>query len=372
MFQLKKAENRIVALAPHNFSTLGFSERQHLQEWLANCPEALGEELLIIQKEFDGFNETRERLDLLAIDQGGGLVIIENKLDDSGRDVVWQALKYASYCFSLSKADIINIFQSYLDKTSPNSNATEILCDFLQKPDIEEVSLNKGTKQRIMLVAANFRKEVTSTVLWLLNYQIDIQCFKVTPYASGDQLFLNIDQIIPMPEAKEMMIGFSIKEAEEKSVEASLKERHIVRLKFWEQALDAFKLSPLSLFNNISPTKDSWLNARTGIGNVSYTLILNKDEARVEVYMSRSTAEENKFIFDWLYQRREAIENEFGSPLVWERLDARKACRIKFSKDFDTHDEKYWPEITKWMVDHMILLEKAFKKPLAEINEQLH
>ena len=56
-------------------------------------PDALGEELLIIQKEFDGFADTRERLDLLALDKNGQLVIIENKLDDTGRDVVWQAVQ---------------------------------------------------------------------------------------------------------------------------------------------------------------------------------------------------------------------------------------------------------------------------------------
>jgi len=38
---------------------------------------------LIIQKEFDGFNDTRERLDLLALDKEGNIVIIENKLDDT-------------------------------------------------------------------------------------------------------------------------------------------------------------------------------------------------------------------------------------------------------------------------------------------------
>ena len=73
---------------------------------MAHEPSALGEELLIIQKEFDGFDDTRERLDLLALDKDGNLVIIENKLDDSGRDVVWQALKYASYCASLTKAPL--------------------------------------------------------------------------------------------------------------------------------------------------------------------------------------------------------------------------------------------------------------------------
>ena len=72
-------------------------------------PDALGEELLIIQKEFAGFDDTRERLDLLALDKRGQLVIIENKLDDSGRDVVWQAVKYAAYCSNLTKTQIIDI-----------------------------------------------------------------------------------------------------------------------------------------------------------------------------------------------------------------------------------------------------------------------
>ena len=63
-----------------------------MQEWIAKCPECLGEELLIIQKAFDGFDETKERLNLLALDKQGGLVVIENKLDDSGKDVVWLAL----------------------------------------------------------------------------------------------------------------------------------------------------------------------------------------------------------------------------------------------------------------------------------------
>jgi hypothetical protein len=58
---------------------------------------AFGEELLVIQKEFSGFSDTHERLDILALDKQGSLVLIENKLDDTGRDVTWQALKYASY-----------------------------------------------------------------------------------------------------------------------------------------------------------------------------------------------------------------------------------------------------------------------------------
>lgn len=112
MYQIDITKNRIVRLQEKKFIDLKFSERGHLQEWLANEPMALGEELLIIQKEFDGFDDTKERLDLLALDKDGNLVIIENKLDDSGRDVVWQALKYASYCSTLKKEQIVEIFRS--------------------------------------------------------------------------------------------------------------------------------------------------------------------------------------------------------------------------------------------------------------------
>ena len=96
MYRIDRAGNSIQPLKRVSFRELGFRERAHLQEWIAHEPMVLGEELLIIQKEFAGFSDTSERLDLLALDKQGSLVIIENKLDDTGRDVTWQALKYAS------------------------------------------------------------------------------------------------------------------------------------------------------------------------------------------------------------------------------------------------------------------------------------
>lgn len=87
MYIINKEKNRITNIDKASFTELGFKERANLQEWIAHNPTCLGEELLIIQKEFNGFDETNERLDLLALDKQGNLVIIENKLDDTGRDV---------------------------------------------------------------------------------------------------------------------------------------------------------------------------------------------------------------------------------------------------------------------------------------------
>jgi hypothetical protein len=71
MFTVDSQANRIRPVKNKTFSDLGFTERKHLQEWLAHHPSALGEELPIIQKEFDGFDDTKERLDLLALNITG-------------------------------------------------------------------------------------------------------------------------------------------------------------------------------------------------------------------------------------------------------------------------------------------------------------
>lgn len=381
MFTVNHQTNRISPVRTKKFSELGFTERKHLQEWLAHEPSALGEELLIIQKEFDGFDDTRERLDLLALDKDGNLVIIENKLDDSGRDVVWQALKYASYCASLTKAQIVEIYQQYLDRYEPVTGEVDLLnapasasariCEFLDAPDLDELKLNLGNSQRIMLVAANFRKEVTSTALWLLGQGISIACFKITPYSLGEQLLINIDQIIPTPEAKELMIGINAKEAEEKTTEVVLKNRHTVRREYWERALEAFQKSVCQLYNNISPSKDHWLSVGSGLSGCPYNLIFLQKELRVELWISRGVTEENKYLFDLLSQSKQDIEHTFGAELEWMRLDEKKSCRIQFSTKADGFNKETWPQAVAWHLEQMTKLEKALKGPLQKAAEAM-
>ena len=96
MFRINPENRQSQAITEVEFSNLGIQERRDLQEWIAANPDILGEDLLIIGKEFSGFDRTSERLDLLAVDWDGKLVIIELKRDDTGADAHWQAIKYAS------------------------------------------------------------------------------------------------------------------------------------------------------------------------------------------------------------------------------------------------------------------------------------
>lgn len=371
MFRVDLSHNRLSRLSRQSFSDLNLRERDHLQEWLANQPDALGEELLIIQKEFDGFDETRERLDLLALDKEGDLVVIENKLDDSGRDVTWQAIKYTAYVSGLTKTQILDIYQQYLDRYEGGGNAGARLCEFMEVEELEETVLNPGNDQRMIFIAANFRREVTASVLWLLSRGIRAQCFKVTPFSFGEELMIDIQQIIPTPEAADFMIGMASKENEEKVVQNTQKKRHKLRLDFWEAALEQLRTDGVTLYQNINPAKDHWLSAGSGMRSCPYQMIFSRDEARVEISLQRSDATENKWIFDQLFANKDQIERSFGAPLDWRRMDDKKASRIVFAQPFDGFDRTVWSQMINWLSEHIQKLEASFSEPLTRLNKQI-
>jgi len=377
MFQIDRSANRLRKLERTSFSEVGFREREHLQEWLATMPDALceamseGEDgLLIIQKEFDGFDGTRERLDLLALDKSGQLVVIENKLDDSGRDVVWQALKYAAYCSSLKKAEIVGIFQQYLDRHG-SGDAASTICEFLGEDTLDQVVLNDGTDQRIVFIAANFRREVTATVLWLREHQIDARCIKVMPYKFEEELFIDLQQVIPTPEAADYMIRMAEKDSEEKSAKGVQKQRHKLRLAFWAQALEHVGALGNQRFSSVGPSQENWVGCGTGISSCPLCLIFSKTEARVEIVMQRPDANENKWLFDQLYARRAELEEKCGMELNWDRKDNVKRSFIQASHPFDGFNEESWPEMIRWIGEAYEALEGAFSEPLADLNVRL-
>lgn len=245
------------------------------------------------------------------------------------------------------------------------------MCDFFNIADLEELVLNSGNSQRLVFVAANYRKEVTSTALWLLSHNIQVQCFKVTPYAMQDDLFLNVEQIIPTPEAKEFMIGINAKEAEENQTKTEISNRHKIRPEFWARLLDVLHRSECNLFNNISPNKDNWLAASSGASGCIYVLIFNKKQVRVELVLQSGNAERNKLFFDKLRAFEEVINGDFGQPLTWLRQDNVKQSKIVIVKECDAYEVDNWPDLIEWLVSATTNFEKAFRNHLPLVSQQL-
>ncbi|MGQ9425224.1 DUF4268 domain-containing protein [Gilvimarinus sp. F26214L] len=345
-----------------DFSQLGFRERDHLQEWLAANPQALGEDLLIIQKEFDGFADTRERLDLLALDKAGNLVVIENKLDDSGRDVVWQALKYVSYCSSLSKRQIATIYQTYLDKLGPGENAEIKLTEFFGGVEFDDLILNSGQGQRIILVAANFRKEVTSTALWLRSHRIDLRCVRATAYSLGESLFLSLDQIIPVKEAEEYMISINQKEEQEREDKSGSPNRIRVRRAFWEQFLPQLHKSGTRAFADAVPGPHRYLREALPGRGLFVVLEFKQHELEVRlVFRGKSGLA--------VYERLDVagLRNRLGTEI--EDIDVRgKARKLSIRNRVSAFDEANWPTCNQWLISTLINLLNAARPAFDELS----
>ena len=187
------------------FADLGFQERRDIQEWVAKNPGILGDELLIIGKEFSGFDRTNERLDLLAVDADEKLVIIELKRDDTGADADWQAIKYASYIHRVDTEGIIGMFASFA-KISPEDAANKLL-QHLNADDLN--GLNND--QRIILASHRFAPEVTSAALWLNDKAPGedlMTCVQLTPYQDAEtgSLYVQANRIIPVPGIEDYVV----------------------------------------------------------------------------------------------------------------------------------------------------------------------
>ena len=206
LFRIDDSTRKSEKIEEVEFSQLGFQERRHIQEWIADNPSILGEGLLIIAKEFSGFDKTNERLDLLAVDVEGRLVVIELKRDDTGTDAHGQAIKYASYLRDAKLGAIVRMLAAHEEVSE--KEAAEKLLEHLGTDDLN--ALNND--QRIILASHRFAPEVTSAALWLNEKAPDenlVTCIQLTPYQDEktNTLYVQANTIIPVPGADDYRVG---------------------------------------------------------------------------------------------------------------------------------------------------------------------
>ncbi|EAK5847808.1 DUF4268 domain-containing protein, partial [Campylobacter lari] len=72
-------------------------------------------------------------------------------------------------------------------------------------------------------------------------------------------------------------------------------------------------------------------------------------------------------IFDKLKENEKEINDAFEN-LIWERLDEKRACRIKFEKEYDSYDETNWNEMIDFMIENMKKFEIVMKPYIQKIK----
>jgi hypothetical protein len=151
------------------------------------------------------------------------------------------------------------------------------------------------------------------------------------------------------------------KKAEVGATNEELSEKQILRQRFWTQLLGYAK-TKTELHAKISPVDTGWVSVTAGIRGLSFCYSVTKHHATIELYIDKGkdTQEENEKIFDKLAATKEEIEMIFGGPLEWERLEGKRACRIKkIITEGGYLDEGNWPKIHEAMVDAMIRFQKV-------------
>jgi hypothetical protein len=355
--------NELRPLNTASLSELKVRERGDLQRLLRSQIDVLGEDLLVIAEEFGDWEDSRRRIDLLAVDGQANLVVIELKRTADGGHMELQAIRYASMVSTMTFERAAEIYAEFLARIGENrGDARDRLLSFLGLEEADEEAFAPDV--RIVLVSEDFSKELTTAVLWLREREMDIRCIRLRPYLDGKSRLVDVQQVIPLPEAQDYQVQLREKVLIGRRERL---ERHDLREKFWTGLL-AIARERGTRHAGRKPGKYHWIGGASGIRGLGWTYVIGPDSGTVELYIDRGIAEENKAIFDTLVAHRERCEEKFGAPLLWDRLDHRRACRIKYEVDLGGYrsPEANWPEIQAEMVTRMIALEGAIGPLLQE------
>ena len=254
-------------------------EAQDFTQWLQQNIDVLNNALDLSLVNVDREQATGSfSIDLVAEDEGGGTVIIENQLEKSNHDHLGKLITYLT---------------------------------------------GMGAKAAIWIVS-DPRPEHVAAITWLNEtgsasfYMVKVEAVRIGSSPAAPLFTLIVG---PSDETEE--VGQTKKE---------IAERYGIRKRWWTQLIErSAKVSKLHA--HITPGEYSWIGTSSGVRGLNLNYVITQDECGAELYIDRGKGceEENKSIFDQLYAHRAEIEQAFGGPLSWERLEEKRACRIKFA-----------------------------------------
>lgn len=186
-------------------------ERAHLQAAVRDHIDVVDPDLLVVAEEFGDFEDAHRRIDLLCLDRTARLVVVELKRTEDGGHMELQALRYAAMVSVMTFDELTATYSRHLramgDDDADSDAARVALLQFLDTEAGEEDQPVLSREVRVILVSADFSTEVTTTVLWLNEfYGLDITCIRLAPYKHEGRLLLDVQQVVPLPEAQELTV----------------------------------------------------------------------------------------------------------------------------------------------------------------------
>lgn len=250
---------------------------------------------------------------MVAEDESGNLVVIENQLEKSNHDHLGKLLTY---------------------------------------------TVAIGAKVALWIVSP--RPDHVNSISWLnesspVSFSIKMEAVRI-----GDS---------PPAALLTQVVGPSEESRELGEAKKEWAERDTLRYRFWTELLGLSK-QKTKLHDKISPSRGNWIGTGAGKSGLGFNYAVRQHDAQAELYIDRGkdTDEETKAIFDMLPASRDSIESSFGGKLDWDSVEGRRGYRIAARTTLGGYrDESKWPEIHNAMIDRMVSLEKALKPDMAKL-----
>lgn len=255
----------------------------------------------------------RFSLDILARDETGHPVLIENQIEATDHRHLGQIL-------------------TYLAGLEGEATVIWIARDFLEEHRAAIDWLNANTTERFQF------------------FGVEIELLKIGQSEPAPNF-----KVVAKPNDWSRDVKATARQLEASSSAG----RFPIRIAYW-QSFGEFLRSRRSAFQIRRVNKDHWFSfsiGRTGFA-IAATISADKQRVGVELYVDKDPG---KAIFNTFLSERSKIEAEFGETLEWQELPTKKGCRIVIYKSpCDPAEAGQYPELHAWMLDHMERFKKVF------------
>ncbi len=207
-------QNSLIPVPETTFTARDIRERSDLQRLLRENIAAIAPDTYVLAEEYGEWEDAKRRIDLLCLDKQANIVVVELKRTEDGGHMELQAIRYAAMVSKMTFAQAVEAHAKFLRHLGRDDDAQSAILKFLDWDEPNEKEFAQDT--RIILVSSEFSKEVTTSVLWLNERDLDVRCVRLRPYALDERTLLDVQQVLPLPEATEYQVQLRKKAAEER------------------------------------------------------------------------------------------------------------------------------------------------------------
>jgi hypothetical protein len=247
MLKIDRENQSLAPLEQPTLSEASVRERYDLQEFICNSPDVffaeMGQELFLIGSELQPSDTVQDRIDILAIDKDGTVVVIELKRGNHKLQLL-QAISYAAMVADWTAGKFLELL---------NPSQRDALEDFLSV-ELEDVN----RQQRIVLVAEAFDIALLKAAEWLSEqFGVDIRCCRISLArdSSDGREYLVCANVYPAPELVEQAVARR----------RSSSPTGDTKWSSWEEALQNVANEHVATFfrNQVADAREDYLPKRT-------------------------------------------------------------------------------------------------------------